>query len=167
MKHIIIVLLLFTLSLPLRAEVDIDKSCFVKNKPNGYCVYASLEIIGKHYKDKRLYGLVDYYSQWPSVGAGTNEVRDCLGNLGVPYKIYENSTMEWLKEQVDNEIPIIVALKWPNGHHAVVVVDVSDTWVKYIDSNDIRKYQYVNREWFEWSWQNSFRPEWSVKLLLN
>lgn len=161
MKYVLSCLLLFFLISSAQSEVNIPSTCRVKNKPDGYCVYASMEIIGRHYKNERLYGLVDWYSQWPSRGANTKEVKECLDPLGVKYKIYENASLDWLKYQVDNEIPIIIGLKWTIGYHAIIITDIKDGWVRYIDSNDIRTEHWVNLEWFLWAWE----PRWCIKII--
>lgn len=146
-----------------KAEVNIPIECRVSNLPGGYCVYASLETIGRLYKIKNLYGLVDWYSQWRSLGAGSKEVKSCLDALGVKYQIYENASFKWLREQVDGGNPIMVGCWWVKEQHAIVIVDVLDTHVKYIDSNDTSKYHWVNRDWFEWAWS----PRWAVKVYQN
>ncbi len=165
MFRVISVLLLFVLAFSASADVKIPIKHRVSNRPGGYCVWASLETIGYYHKDERLYGLVSHYSRWQSIGAGSKEVKECLDSLEVPYEIRTNTSIDWLKEQVDNKIPIIVGCSWINGNHAIVIVDVTDEWVKYVDSNDIRNDNWVSREWFEWAWENSYETRWSVKIL--
>lgn len=165
MSRLISILLLFVFALSAQADVKIQYEHRVKNKPGGYCVYASIECIGNYYKEDRLYGLVDYYSKWQSIGAGSKEVIECLDSLEVPYVIQINTSINWLKEQVNNGVPIVVGCSWINGNHAIVVVDVTDDWVKYVDSNDIRNDHWVSRKWFEWAWYYSYEKNWSVKIL--
>ncbi len=77
--------------------------------------------------------------------------------------------MEWLKSQIKRKIPILVGCKWrmhltASGNtrylwHAILVVDVDDKYVKYIDSNDTTKYHWVKIDWFKWAW-----PGWAIKV---
>lgn len=163
MKYFLSILIVFVSFIPSYAEVNIPSKCWIPNKPGGYCVYCAIETIGRYYKIKWLYGIVDHYSKWPSVGAGTKEVKSCLNYLEVPYEIYENTSIDWLKKQTSNGIPIVVGLKWTKGQHAIIVVDVNDEWVKYIDSNDTTKYHKVNLDWFVWAWN----PQWAILIYNN
>ncbi|RJQ27132.1 hypothetical protein C4577_02320 [Candidatus Parcubacteria bacterium] len=150
MSRLFSILVVLILTSFAQSEVNIPSTCRVRNKPNGYCTYASMEIIGRFYKDERLYGLVDHYSQWESRGAGTREVKSCLDHLGVEYKIYEDTSLDWLKYQVDNGIPVIVGCHWGKGsQHAIIIVDLDNEWVKYIDSNDIHHNYWVDINWFK------------------
>lgn len=144
------------------ADVDIPKNYWVKNRPNGYCFFCAAETVGKFYKIKQLYdfedengkhwGLMEWYAQWPSVGANDNDVHDSLTNLEVNYNVYYARDIEWLKKQTDNKTPVIVASSWVNGNHAYIVVDVEDKWVKIIDSNRVDKYRWLGKAWFEQNW---------------
>jgi hypothetical protein len=134
------------------AEVKIDRKHWVANvtgpvSPGGYCVYCSLETLGRHRGDKRLHGLVAHYSRWPSLGANTADIIECLDGLGVKHDIYRGQSLATLKQYTDAGVPVAIGLP----RHMVVAVDVKDGWIKTIDSNWIGGHTWHHgRSWDGW-----------------
>lgn len=120
--------------------------------PGGYCVWCCLETIGNWKGDKRLSGLVKWYSKWPGQGATSAQVEVQLKELGVKYTLREHGGMAWLQKQVDSGVPVMVGCEWTVGRHAIVVLNVTKERVYFYDPNHPEWDWYVPRAWFEKNW---------------
>lgn len=143
------------------AEVKIAAKNRVPNRPGGYCCYAAIETIGRHFGCERLFrmntakpmGLVDWYAQWASIGAHDEDVRACLNNLDVGYTIHHHQTLSWLKRMTDAGHPVVIGIP----RHVLVVVDVEGDWMKTVDSNWIGGHTWYDRRWWD-GWALEIKP---------
>lgn len=146
MKRVIANLLLLILTLPCPADVKIGRDHRIPNRGNGYCVWCSVETIGRYKKYPNLYGLVDYYAQWPSVGATPEDAGNQLQKLGVDYEVSYGKTLRWLKRKTDAGVPVVIFIP---GHAVVAVdVDVQGNFIKTVDCNWVEGYSwYKSSDW--------------------
>jgi hypothetical protein len=159
------------------AQADIPMECRVKNRPPGYCVWASLETLGRHQKIDKLYNLTDNRAKDPDSvepvfrlmfdgtiiqfekrihkAAGTAFSADKkLTELGVKHKITEIKDLTHIQEAMKKKHGCVVFLH-PNptfpGPHAVTLVNINDERVEIIDSNNCKHY-WAPRGWFDTYW---------------
>lgn len=148
MRYLLALLLLVS---PAYAQVRIARKNRVDNI-GPCCVWASLETIGKHRKDYRLSGLVDWYSKHGGRhGANNDDIRACLDRREIKYRILTNMTLEDLRAKVDVGIPVMISIPG----HAIVAVDVKGfddgVWIKTVDPNWTDNYTwYKESAWENW-----------------
>lgn len=161
------------------ADVDIAVKNRIANVEDGYCVWCSLETLGRHHNIKSLRGLVKnkvktagYYRisyvqngpyfverrEWVKDGGATQEQAiEELKRLGVSYRIQWKGShrTKILYDACKEKLGAVIGFKPPkdsNVGHAVVLVGINDKEVEYIDSNDHKKVSVMSRKEFDKKW---------------
>lgn len=183
LKGFLVIFSLLYLALPALAEVDIPKEHRISNRPPGYCAWASLETLGNHQNISLLKGLVDYRTRLPRniwvdygqgvrgyegdrAGATPRSVSAQLDALGVSYQSRSEGAKDYtfLTKNLEAGRGVMIGLgSWsPLGAHAVTVVDLTEEYVTFIDSNNIKHRWWHTRAWFDRNWSG-----WAVVVMNN
>jgi len=163
-----------------QAEIKIAQKHRLENPEGGYCTWAALETVSNHLGIKGLEGIVEYYTQFKSSGAGEKKVKAQLVSLSVKYemrKYGQELDVAFLQKEIRKGNPLVIGLeRYPHidegkkvesdgtqvvdvskakdrvGSHAVVLIYITDKKVRWIDSNDIGKDYEASMEWFLQHW---------------
>jgi len=152
------------------AEIKIDINDQVGNVAPGYCMWCSLETMGRHTKRRKLYGLADRYKRqrfwrrengrWAQKregGATYDEAVHQLEKLDVKFYASDSrgDALRFIKKSCDNGIGSVIGLAdWTGGtkKHAVLVTKLTDKTVEFVDSNERGPTWRVDRDWFDYYW---------------
>lgn len=153
MKFFFVLVLAVFLTTPVFSQVNIATKNQVSNKSNA-CGWCALETLGLHYKIKSLYGVTarkvggdGLTSQWM--------LRDELVRLKVPHTFSEpgtyNSTL--LYDSLSRGQAVIVSLLLqPDRGHSVIVTNITDRYVEFLDSNKVGVLQRMPKQQFNHYW---------------
>jgi hypothetical protein len=119
------------------AEVVIDPSCRMKNRPPGRCGWCAVETLGRHHHIKVLFGLVDAHASI----SDPEDLTAVLDNLKVSYSYQPRGTRDTaiLRRASNEALGAVVGfrpLSEGGGGHIVTLVDFNEETVKVIDPND-------------------------------
>jgi hypothetical protein len=119
------------------AEVVIDPSCRMKNRPPGRCGWCAVETLGRHHRIKALFGLVDAHASI----ADPEDLTAILDNLKVSYSYQARGTRDTaiLRRASSEALGAAVGfrpLSEGAGGHIVTLVDFNEETVKVIDPSD-------------------------------
>jgi len=138
-KRFSTIALVVTLFLPcvVRAEVNIEPECRMKNRPPGRCGWCALETLGRHHKIKPLFGIVEDHA----TTANPEDLTDFLDKVKVRYQFQKRGEVSTtiLRNACDKGFGAVVGfrpLQEGAGGHIVTLVDFTDDTVKVIDPND-------------------------------
>lgn len=161
-RFIAILLLLFAIPFDAIAGICITRRDRIGNVDPGYCVWCSLEMLGRYHKIEALYGLlelrIEHNRKYPGTSGGTSEgIRSQLQVLKVSYyeMVVHTYDKKWLKYACDNGYGCMIAVSGyprPTSYHAMVLIDIDDNWVTFIDPNDIEKTFTKSMAWFDKHW---------------
>jgi hypothetical protein len=120
-----------------RAEVVIDPSCRMKNRPPGRCGWCAVETLGRHHRIKALFGLVDAHESI----ADPEDLTAVLDHLKVSYSYQARGSRDTaiLRRASREALGAAVGfrpLSEGAGGHIVTLVDFNEETVKVIDPND-------------------------------
>jgi hypothetical protein len=174
MKRILAVLLLLCVPCQVLAGVTIAKADRIHNSSPGFCLWCSIEMLGRAHKLKEVEGLTKFYADWRyeiydedtktwekkpwDKGHTLAEGASQLKLLGVKSHVYIGVTRKEVKKACDDGNGCVVSLKWWKpvrigqvpAEHAVVVIDVTDTHVYFIDPNHAADVYRAEFDWFDY-----------------
>jgi hypothetical protein len=145
-------------AVPAVAQVRIAAAHRLHNPREGYCTWCALETIGRHLGIDDLRGLVDWYRRQPSAGAGADDVKVQLDELGVCYEMRRpgpRRDLDFVRQALDSGLPVLISFRgWPSprGAHAVVLTRLDDQGATFIDSNHPDYDYQVSLGWFQHYW---------------
>lgn len=156
LKNLLALFVLFSFIFQLNAEVSIKEEHRLKNIPPGYCAWISIETLALHHNLKPLIGLTQHRikNHLPN-GGEPNGINQVLQASKVPYKLSRSRDYTLLKESCDNDIGAVINLhNYPaqGDYHTVVLIDINDKEVKFIDSNRPKDTMKGTRPWFDKAW---------------
>jgi hypothetical protein len=119
------------------AEIDISPSCRVKNSPPGRCGWCAVETLARFHGLRGLYGLAAKHASTCNPG----NLEEVLAEMGVNYRIQYPGTrdLDILRYAVKHELGAAIGLRQAAPvtiGHIVTLVDLTDSSVRIIDSND-------------------------------
>jgi hypothetical protein len=161
----ILAALALTLSLltGVNAEVTIPVGEQVANDPGGFCMWCSLEVVGRHQHVKSLFGLKAARKRLSPFGAASEDaVTGCLDALGVHYNLHHYGTRDYaaLRTALDRNHAVVVGVQLRFGLHAVVLTELAPDHVHVIDSNHVGEALEIPRDVFDRAWDGT-----SVEIL--
>lgn len=159
--------------------IDLDIKHRVKNKPPGYCAWASLEALGRHHQIEPLYDLLEKRTKdldetivengklvvlTKNLGYQT-AIEKKLNSLKVRFKFQrENKNDLSLLKQSDTHgcMAVIKAycLNYPKEHpqnqpHVVLLTGFNETDIQFFDCNFPQHIFLGKRVWFDQSWSGT------------
>lgn len=159
MKRLFLLLLsLVLLTSGLLGEVKLDHKDRVANRPLGLCVWACLETAARHQGISELHGLVDWYeARKASNGASNPDIRRQMERCKISYILRPDESsrdIAFLKTHTDAGRPVMVGIHhWHSGRaHAILVTDVTDTRVIFMDPNQPSNMLAYSHEDFKDVW---------------
>lgn len=173
MKRILAVLLLLCLPLNALAGIKIARANRIANQAPGFCLWCSLEMLGRHHGVTQVEGLAQYYKDWRyeewdeekqewvkkpwPKGHSFSDGASQLKTLKVKHHGYFGVGRAQVKKACDDGLGCAISLRWwkpiasgAPGFHAVVVTDVTDTKVLFVDPNDPYEVYSVDHDWFDY-----------------
>lgn len=150
------------------AKVEIaDEDC-ISNRPGGFCLYASLETLGRHHRIPKLYGLVEkkYQSlgtqkwdghEWRRQPDGVSNWRDATRELDakrIKYTLSRDHDYGLIQRACDDGFGCVIDLKPLQGQtgHAVVLLEVNAEYAVLVDSDHLWFPRSMSRADFERQW---------------
>jgi hypothetical protein len=136
------------------AEVPINLSCRVPNRPPGRCGWCALETLARHHHIQVLYGLSDSHSTMSSA----DSLETFLAGTDVGYRIqypgdYDEDILQYAIEQNLGAAVGFRELYPGAGGHIVTLIELTDEVAKVIDSNDQdRRTRTMSRDRFLYWW---------------
>lgn len=119
------------------ADCKIPKKCQVENPPQGLCLWCCIETVGNYHKIKQTRGIV--VRHWEEGGGCTfDKATNELWDMGVAYSyLRPKLDIALVKAHTDAKYPIIVSTRKTSFHgsHAIIITNVTDTHVYFIDPN--------------------------------
>ncbi len=159
------VLLLF-FSVPLHAEVHISSQHHQRNSPRGMCVWSAIETLARHHEIKPLIGIFYYYDSWRdsqgkpwTLGFQTDSVQKQLEYSEVKGWCVNNADESWVWWAIKKDYGCVIGLKnypYEGELHAVLLTEINDREVHFIDSNHPGKLWTASLEWFRSHWSGFF-----------
>jgi hypothetical protein len=148
------VVLVLTCPAVSRADLDIDPGCRIENVGSGYCAWCNLEMLGRQYKIKSLYGLVERRQKlrfWSmdrngyieDGSAGVEDLAAELDKLGLKYRMQKKGRFDSkiIMDASTANLGCIVSVRdYPvkGDHHSILITswprDASDD-ITFIDCN--------------------------------
>lgn len=154
--------------------IDIPKEDVVVNERPGLCMWASLETLGRYHGIKKLYGLKNTRKNPQTEIWKLPEYKNVpyyfVRAYGYPFMVnYEFQKMKvpLIHQQRGNynrnickkanQIGAVVCLNRgsdinPREHHAVILTEYTDDYVKIVDTNTPNKVLEKSRDWFDYWW---------------
>jgi hypothetical protein len=128
---------LLVLPSPVRAEVNIEPECRVKNRSPGRCGWCSVETLARHLKIKALFGLTDEHAN----NAAPDDLTAVLDKAKICYHVQKRGEHDTavLRKAIKEGLGAVVGFRpFEEGGtgHIVTLVDFDDETVKVIDPND-------------------------------
>lgn len=147
-----------------------DENC-ISNRPGGFCLYASLETLGRHHRIPKLYGLVEkkYKTlrtqkwdrngyRWEPNGVSTwNDATRELDAKAIKYTLSVQRDYRLIERACNDGIGCVIGLKPIKGQtgHAVVLVEVTAEYVVMVDSDHTWFPRSMTRADFERQWSGA------------
>ncbi len=136
-RGIALVFTLFLIPCAVRAEVNIEPECRMKNRPPGRCGWCAVETLARHHHIKVLIGLVEEHA----TNADPDDLTTLLDKVKVHYKLQKRGDLdtEVLRSACKDGLGAVVGfrpLREGAGGHIVTLVDFTEDTVKVIDPND-------------------------------
>lgn len=160
MKRISVLCLLF-IAFPAHAEVKIKVKDRIENRPPGYCGVCCLETIGRHYGLKEYNGLTDWYQEQTTAAYDSDQMLAQVKSFKTKHHYFDGENtpeakavnlVKFCRKHTDATCPVIVFI-WKPGwvwSHAVVLLDITDEWVRFYDPNDPKRdYSYETATFLE------------------
>lgn len=148
---------------PLWADITIAREDQVPNRKPGWCVWTSLETLGRHHKITALEGVAAHYMKHvPEGGATLADAIGALRHLGVAHRYCERPDAAFLGDACRrNRGAVVVLDNWPKpgAIHAVVLIAFDDKHADWIDSNYPGWRYTAGRTWFDRAWTS-----WAIVL---
>ena len=172
-KKLLAALLAILLSLSSAwADVNVPAEFRIKNQSPGYCMWASLETIGRTLGVKQTEGLVEarkqdgpwgirdqqtgVYEWFPNNIGHPVIVKLKLQDRGVKFKMQEPGVKDLaiIKEALKANRPVAIGIMMdvPVGSHAVALTSLDEKEVHYVDSNYPGVISVRTRAWFDERW---------------
>lgn len=165
------------------ADAVIKPENRMDNRPPGFCVWITLEMIGKQHGIPKLIGLADYRNElpWidivvftpfprvikePQAGANLEDTRVELERLKVKYRWAKGPgpSMRLLRKYTSRDIGALAAVghredaECPLGNHAILITGFDDKYVFFVDCNE-------KKEDFRWELEEFvYFLKWSVAV---
>lgn len=130
----------------------------VPNVDPGYCSFCCLEMIGNHQQITALQGLLKQrIKSGLSPGGSYSTYESLLKRANLNYWIQDHGvySTEIFEEAKKLDRPVMVSLSdWPikGGNHAVLVLDLNEQEVVFMDPNHTETPTRKSREWFRKYW---------------
>jgi hypothetical protein len=159
-KFVAALALMLSLLTGVNAEVTIPAEDHVANGPGGFCMWCSLEVVGRAQHVRALYGLRDARMRETSVGAAYEPVvRGRLDALGVKYRWQRQRTRDFafLERALAAGHAVVsgVRLRGPVALHAVVLTDLTKDHALVVDSNHVGVVLEIPRDVFDRAWDGT------------
>ena len=127
----------FVFPLSSSAEVQIETSCRIKNRPPGRCGWCAVETLARHLHLKKLHGITQSHATRTTL----EDLIEVIGDAGVAYRIQRPGDLDTaiLSDAIKGGLGAAVGFRelYPGaGGHIVTLVDFTDQTVKLIDPND-------------------------------
>ena len=178
-RHVLALVALLGFVLSVFGDADIPTGCRVPNRNPGYCMWACIEMLGRHQHDPRLFDLVESRShdkdefeeeehdgvRWlifrtKNLGTAV-AVRNKMKALGIKgYRLQDSGKdTSIITDALRVGHGVVVVMKWPNpppktgmGFHAIILTHMDDNRVHFIDPNDHEANWGGPRAWFDTNW---------------
>ncbi len=137
-----------------RAEAIIPAHCRVPNEAPGFCFWSCLDTLARAQKVTSLIGIKEARKHDPDLhigfdvipknGGSYESAKDKFRKMGfTKYKLEQNASPRFIENAVRQGKGCLVhVLLDGGGCHAIIVTDINDRHVKYIDPNLPRR-QYL------------------------
>lgn len=151
-----------------QAEVAIPATHHIQNENPGYCLWCSLEVLGRHQEIEAMAGLKDAVKKEPAVyvregnftrminpaGGFPDNASRKLTKLNVKHKMQMpgNKDTSILKEALTDGRGAAVGFVLSYGMHAVTLVDLDSKTAKFIDPDKVGQVQVIDRANFDRIW---------------
>jgi hypothetical protein len=157
MKKLAAVALALSLLTSASAEVAVPTEDHVANGPGGFCMWCSLEVVGRVEGVKALYGLADARRRETEFGgAYESVVKAKLDALGVKYRWRSQGSRDtaFLEKALAAGHPVVVGvqLRHPVAAHAVVLTELTKEYAHVVDSNHVGVVVEIPRDAFDRAW---------------
>ena len=162
MRRILSMILLLILTPFLAADARIKVKDRIPNSYPGYCVWCSLETLGRHQGVKGLFGLTDWYKRSGlDGGAAERQVQRQLDMLGIRHRQQWGGTYDSrsVKRSCQEGNGCVVGFVGRSYGHAVILTAWRDGIVRYVDPNWPAWDMQASAAWYLQNWDG-----WAVFL---
>lgn len=174
MKRISLYFLLLVFICSNLCAIDLELTARVANQAPGYCVWASLESLGRKHEIEPLYDLLNKRKNDPDfifyktvdgnqiqviqpkhVGSDASII-DKLDQLKIKYKIQNTGDKDIaILEEYGNAWGCMIGVKkgarGPEAH-CIVLTKINDKEIEFYDCNQKDKTWIASREWLDYYW---------------